>query len=170
MTFTATLTSSLPFFTVFFSLFTPQRVLKIAQFHSCTWYSARAFQGYQDGRHRLFLGGLFWGNCIFYSCPQCWVFIQPVSKETIDESVKIFVWTAVHCALGEITPWHALLQQAHLLIRHDPVGWLALLFSAQNIEICLSVKQTGTGSYSHARHPYKHSTFTQIPMFIMPLF
>ena len=45
-----------------------------------------------------------------------------------------------HCALGEISLLHTHLEWAHLLISRDPREWLALLFSVQTIEICLSLQ------------------------------
>ena len=44
--------------------------------------------------------------------------------------------TTFLCTPAEISQLH--LQRAHLLIRPDPGDWLALLFSVQAIEICLS--------------------------------
>lgn len=65
--------------------------MRIALFYTCSCYSAHAFQGYRDGRLGLFGGFCFGGmaSCsLALYAALARVFTQPVSEETIDESVE----------------------------------------------------------------------------------
>lgn len=129
--------------------------MRIALFYTASCYSAHAFQGYQDGTLKL-----FWemASCSLALCAVlARVLTQSLWRNNWREC-QIFMWTAIHCILCEISSLRTHLQWAHLLIRPDPGDWLALLFRVWAIEICLSFKYTNTRSYLHT-HLHTHTLY-----------
>lgn len=129
MTFTGTLTSSLACFTVFLPIRSAEgnknrTVYLHCQLLFCTWFSrlSRWNTLIVLGNGFLFAGSL---RCFSASVRS----VRLWRKQSMRVS-NLHV-TALHCALGEISPWHTHLQWAPLLIRIHPGYWLALLFGVQ---------------------------------------